>query len=68
MRNNNQNSTECARACVRKGSTYVLVDGSRRYILIGGDAALAELAGQRANVTGTRQDDAIIVNAAAPIF
>jgi hypothetical protein len=68
MRNTRQNSTDCARACVRKGSTYVLVDGGRRYTLIGGDAALAELAGQRANVTGTRQGDTIIVDAAAPIF
>ena len=68
MRNTSQNSTDCARACVRKGSTYVLVDGGRRYTLIGGDAALAELAGQRANVTGTRQGDTIMVDAAAPIF
>jgi hypothetical protein len=68
MRNTRQNSTDCARACVRKGSTYVLVDGGRRYTLIGGDAALSELAGQRANVTGTRQGDTIIVDAAAPIF
>jgi hypothetical protein len=68
MRNTSQNSTDCARACVRKGATFVLVDGSHRYALIGGDAALAELAGQRANVTGIRQGDTIIVNAAAPIF
>jgi hypothetical protein len=68
MRNTRQNSTDCARACVRKGATFVLVDGGHRYTLIGGDAALAELAGQRANVTGTRQGETIIVNAAAPIF
>jgi hypothetical protein len=68
MRNSRQNSTDCARACVRKGATYVLVDGGRRYILIGGESALAELAGQRANVTGTRQGDTIIVDAVAPIF
>lgn len=68
MRNASQNSTDCARACVRKGATFVLVDGGHRYTLIGGDAALAELAGQRANVTGTRQGDTIIVNGAAPVF
>jgi len=68
MRNTRQNSTDCALACVRKGSTYVLVDGGHRYTLIGGDSALAQLAGQRANVTGTRQGDTIVVNAAAPIF
>ena len=68
MRNTSQTSTDCARACVRKGGTYVLVDGSRRYILIGGDSAVAQLAGERANVTGTRQGDTIIVDAAARIF
>ena len=68
MRNTSQNSTDCARACVRKGATYVLVDGARRYTLIGDDSALAQLAGERANVTGIRQGDTIIVNAAAPIF
>ena len=68
MRNTRQNSTDCARACVRKGATFVLVDGGHRYTLIGGDTVLAELAGQRANVTGTRQGDTIIVDAAAPIF
>ena len=68
MRNTSQSSTDCARACVRKGGTYVLVDGSRRYVLIGDDSAVAQLAGERANVTGTRQGDTIIVDAAAPIF
>lgn len=68
MRNTRQNSMDCTLACVRKGSTYVLVDGGRRYTLIGGDSALAQLAGQRANVTGTRQGDTIIVDAAAPMF
>jgi hypothetical protein len=68
LRNSRQNSADCARACVRKGSTYVLVDGDRRYTLIGNDSALAKLAGERANVTGTRQGDSIIVDAASPIF
>jgi hypothetical protein len=67
-RNTRQSSTDCALACVRKGSTYVLVDGGQRYTLIGGDSALSQLAGQRANVTGTRQGDTIIVDAAAPMF
>lgn len=68
MRNSHQNSIDCAHACVRKGATYVLVDGDRRYTLIGNDSALARLAGERANVTGTRQGDTIIVDAAAPVF
>jgi hypothetical protein len=47
----------------------VLVDGDRRYTLVGGEAALSKLAGERANVIGTRQGDAILVNSAsAAIF
>jgi hypothetical protein len=68
MRNTRQSSTDCALACVRKGSTYVLVDGGHRYTLIGGDSSLSQLAGQRAKVTGTRHGDTIIVDAAAPMF
>jgi hypothetical protein len=63
-----QNSADCARACVRKGATYVLVDGDRRYRLTGGEDALDKLVGQRANVTGTRQGDTIAVNSAASIL
>lgn len=68
MRSSHQNSAECARACFRKGATYVLVDGDRRYMLIGGDSSIAKLAGERAHVVGTRQGDAIVVDSAAPIF
>ena len=68
MRNTTQNAVECARGCVRKGAMYVLVDGSNRYTLIGGDSAVAQLAGQRATITGTRQGDTLLVDAAAPLF
>lgn len=68
MRNSRQNSVDCAHACVRKGATYVLVVGDRRYTLIGNETVLAQLAGERANITGTRQGDTIIVDAAAPVF
>ena len=68
MRNTHQTSAECAKACFRKGASYVLVDGDRRYTLIGGEQALASLVGERANVMGTRQGDAIIVDSAAPMF
>jgi len=52
---------------VRKGASYVLVDGNRRYQLTGGEDALDKLVGQRATVTGTRQGNAIAVNSAAPV-
>jgi len=63
-----QNSADCARACVRKGATYILVDGDRRYRLTGRDDVLDKLAGQRANVTGTRQGDTIAVDSAATLL
>ena len=69
MRNSHQSSSECARACFRHGASYVLVDGDHRYTLVGGEADLSKLAGERANVVGTRQGEAIIVNSAsAAIF
>ena len=67
MRHSNMTPEECARACYRKGASYILVDGDRRYTLIGGEEALNKLLGQRATVTGARQDDyAILVDSAIP--
>jgi len=68
MRNSHQNSAECVRACVRRGASYVLIDGDRRYTLVGGEGALGKLAGERANVIGTRQGDTIIVDSAEALF
>lgn len=68
MRKSNLTSTECARACYRKGASYVLVDGNRRYTLIGGEDAISKLVGERVRVTGNLQGDAILVDAAAPIL
>ena len=68
-RNSHQNSSECARACFRRGASYVLVDGDRRYMLVGGESELSKLAGERASVIGTRQGNTILVNSAsAAIF
>ena len=69
IRNSHQNAAECARACFRRGASYVLVDGERRYTLVGEENALGKLAGERVSVRGTRQGDAILVNSAAvPVF
>lgn len=65
-RNSQRNSTECVKACVRKGATYVLVTGDRTYTLLGNESALAAVAGERAHITGTRQGDMISVDAAVP--
>jgi hypothetical protein len=68
LRNSHQSPAECTRTCVRLGASYVLVDGDRRYTLVGGEDSLRRLAGERANVTGTRQGEAIVVSSAAPVF
>jgi len=68
MRSSHENAAECARECFRKGASYVLVNGDQRYTLIGGEDTLAKLAGERANVIGTRQGDAILVDSAAALF
>jgi hypothetical protein len=68
LRNSHLSPAECARACVRKGASYVLVDGERRYALTGDEDMLGKLAGTRVNVTGTRQGDTILVSSAASLF
>lgn len=67
-RNSRFNAGECVRACFLRGASYILVDGDRRYTLVGGDEGLGKLAGQRANVTGTRQGDAILVASVSAVF
>lgn len=68
MRKSNLTSVECARACYRKGASYLLIDGSRRFTLVGGESALDKVVGQRATVIGNRQGDTIIVDSATPTF
>lgn len=68
LRNSGMNPAECARACFRKGATYMLIDGDRHYTLIGDDESLSRLAGERASVIGTRQGDTILVNSAKSLF
>ena len=68
MRNSHLSTAECAKECVRTGATYILVDGDRHYILIGGEQSLFKLAGERANIIGTLQGDAILVNSAGALF
>jgi len=53
---------ECARACVRKGSNYMLVDGNKIYMLDGSGPEIDKLAGQRVSVTGTLDGKTITVS------
>jgi len=67
-RNSRLNPTECARLCVRQGASYILVDGNRRYKLVGSEEALEKFAGQRIRVSGTRQGETIQVSSADSLF
>ena len=68
LRNSRMSSEQCARACVRAGAVYILVDGDRSYVLVGDNEAVGKFAGQRINIMGTRQGDAILVDQASALF
>ena len=53
---------ECARACVRSGATYKLVNGDKSYDLRGNEKDLARKAGQRVTVGGTLSGTSIEVS------
>ena len=57
-----KSTAECARACVRKGSSFVLVDGDKIYALDGNKDELARLAGQRVKVEGILEGKSIRVS------
>jgi type 1 fimbria pilin len=44
--------SQCVRACVKAGSDYALVVGSKVYTLKGNNADLEKFAGEKATVTG----------------
>jgi len=68
LKNSHLSPAECARKCVQQGANYVLVDGNRRYKLVGSEEALDKFAGQRIRVSGTRQGETIQVSSAASLF
>ena len=53
---------DCARACVRNGSRYVLVDGDRTYVLEGDARDLQRYAGERVTVHGLLAGETIRVS------
>jgi hypothetical protein len=65
-RRSNLTPEDCARACIRKGASYILVDGDRRYKLSGEEESLDKLLGTRATITGMRQGETISVSSAGP--
>jgi hypothetical protein len=65
-KNSGKNPAECVQACVRKGSSYTLVDGDKAYTLVGNEGDLDKLAGQRVNVQGILDGYTIRVSAVSP--
>jgi hypothetical protein len=59
-------ASECARMCVRNGSSYSMVDGDRNYELAGNATGLSQLAGQRVSVIGVLSGSTIKVSSASP--
>lgn len=68
QRHSNLTPEDCARACIRNGASYVLVNGHHRYTLSGNEESLNKLLGTRATVTGTLQGGTILVSSAGPQF
>ena len=57
--------SECAKACVRNGAKYALVDGDRTYTLEGDAEQLGKVAGLRVTVVGSLDGDTIQVSSIA---
>jgi hypothetical protein len=64
--NSGKSTAECVRACVRKGSHYVLVDGDKIYALKGNRAELDQRAGQRVTIAGVLGGNTINVSSVGP--
>jgi membrane protein implicated in regulation of membrane protease activity len=63
--NSGKTSAECARACAREGSIYVLVDGEVVRALEGDPYLLGRLAGERVEIVGMLEGNTIRVESVA---
>jgi len=52
----------CARACVRQGAKFALVDGDKTYLLDGDLSTLKRLAGQRVGMVGVVRGNIVQVS------
>lgn len=59
-------ASECARMCVRNGSTYTIVDGDHKYEVAGNLAQFDEFAGQRVSLFGLLDGKTIKVVSISP--
>lgn len=58
-------AADCTKDCVKSGSKYALVVGSKVYTLEGHEAELEKLAGQKAKVTGEIKGETVSVASVA---
>ena len=61
------NPAECTKMCVRNGSKYLLVEGNKRYTLLGSERQLEGLAGERANIAGMLEGSTIRVGSTSSL-
>lgn len=52
---------DCARACAKSGSKYVLMVGNKMYFLKGDTNQIAQFAGERVSVNGDVSNDSLSV-------
>lgn len=57
---------DCARICVKQGSSWALVDGEKVYLIKGDSPYFDKLAGQRVRVLGTLEGSTIKVQSLEP--
>lgn len=62
----NVTPAECTRACVKKGSDFALVVGSKVYTLKGDQAELDKFAGEKVTVMGDASGNTITVKSIVP--
>jgi len=57
---------DCAKMCLKQGSTWALVDGGKVYRLKGDSPVLDRVAGERVTVSGTLEGNTIVIQSVEP--
>ena len=57
---------ECTRMCIKQGTKYALVVGSKVYTLEGHESEVDKLAGQKATVRGSVKGETVAVQSVVP--
>jgi hypothetical protein len=66
-KDSNKSPAECSRICARRGESYLLIDGEKRYTLQGNPQIVERLAGQRVKVSGKLDGQTIQVSSVRPL-